>query len=93
MIGCVYSDPVMEKIRTLGAGIMEEADRLYRERPAPAPEPAPAASKPAPSKPPCPEPPQRPIAHAHRSTVRVSTEDLYMEEKMKQIRIFLLQVG
>ncbi|EPB73623.1 hypothetical protein ANCCEY_07284 [Ancylostoma ceylanicum] len=24
MIGCVYSDPVMEKVRTLGAGVMEE---------------------------------------------------------------------
>ncbi|VDM76799.1 unnamed protein product [Strongylus vulgaris] len=87
MIGCVYSDGVMAKVRNLGAG----ANRLYEERkPEPTPTPAP---KPVPSKPTTASESQRPIAHAHhRNNVRMSSEELYMEDKMKQIRIFLLQV-
>ncbi|KAL6730307.1 hypothetical protein Aduo_001288 [Ancylostoma duodenale] len=93
MIGCVYSDQVMEKVRRLGAGVMEEANKLFLEKkPAPAATaPAPTAPTPAPSKPTTAAEPHRPIAHAHRNSVRMSSEDLYMEDKMKQIRIFLLQ--
>ncbi|KAE9417998.1 hypothetical protein Angca_000016 [Angiostrongylus cantonensis] len=31
MIGCVYSDAVMEKVRKMGSGIMEKANSLYLE--------------------------------------------------------------
>lgn len=94
MIGCVYSDAVMEKVRTLGAGVMETANSLYLERsseppakkrrPPPVPvtgRPSTAADRPRAAAP----PPQ------YKSTVRVNTEDSYTEEKMKQIRLFLLQ--
>ncbi|VDN30842.1 unnamed protein product [Cylicostephanus goldi] len=72
-----------------------DANRLYEEeKPAPAPAPAPAPT-PAPSKPTTAAEPQRPIAHAHHrnnaNNVRMSSEELYMQDKMKQIRIFLLQ--
>ncbi|KAK6728792.1 hypothetical protein RB195_006066 [Necator americanus] len=92
MIGCVYSDPVMEKIRTLGAGIMEEANRLSLEtKSAPAPVVKSCLPPPSTPGPTVAAEEQRPILHAQRNSVRMSSEDVYTEERMKQIRIFLLQ--
>ncbi|PIO67725.1 transcription factor AP-2 [Teladorsagia circumcincta] len=90
MMGCVYSDAVMEKVRRLGAGVMETANSLTLERkPETAPKKTPIA--PAPTQPSTAANPPREPPPQHRNSVRMNSEDTYTEEKMKQIRLFLLQ--
>ncbi|KAJ1358676.1 hypothetical protein KIN20_017161 [Parelaphostrongylus tenuis] len=94
MIGCVYSDSVMEKVRKMGSGIMEKANSLYLENqtktstngsvaPASVPStttaPTTAADRP------------KIVPNFPKSSVRLNSEDSHIEEKMKQIRIYLLQ--
>ncbi|KJH53479.1 hypothetical protein DICVIV_00220 [Dictyocaulus viviparus] len=91
MIGCVYSDAVMEKVNIMGSGIMEEANSLYseyqaeiaRKKSSTVPDVSPSAAKAV-------EPPKI-VQTFQKNSTRVSSEDSYTEEKMKQIRIFLLQ--
>ncbi|XGW20702.1 hypothetical protein V3C99_004023, partial [Haemonchus contortus] len=91
MMGCTYSDAVMEKVRRLGAGVMETANSLTLERKPTAP---PSKRTPATRDPVQPTttagPPKAPPPQ-QRNTVRLNSEDSYTEEKMKQIRLFLLQ--
>uniref|UniRef100_A0A0K0DBC4 CSN8_PSD8_EIF3K domain-containing protein n=1 Tax=Angiostrongylus cantonensis TaxID=6313 RepID=A0A0K0DBC4_ANGCA len=89
MIGCVYSDAVMEKVRKMGSGIMEKANSLYLENQSKISMNGNVAPiKAAPTT--TPDPPKV-VPNLARNPTRVNSEDSYIEEKMKQIKIYLLQ--